>query len=468
MVTHMVTAAWGSWHVEQLLRVALPSLLAEDNLPAFAKAHPVRYVITTTRTDAERIRGSSVLQKIASLAEVELRYLDEDDIRDPIETHHRVWAEAVKRARKQRALLLLLPPDVVFSEGAFGNLARLVSAGKRVIYNMYLRAQSETFVPELLDRFGSADGALRIGVGVAVEGVAFRGARRAAARPRSGVAQPDVAAPVRAMDRRVPPAAGDTGGLPRGPEMVTSERVQYERGLRMNVRMLVCGFVLGAGTALVSTEILSAGEPDFDDARMKLYQKYALPGPFHDKMEFFEGEWDVTTKIWMEGPDAPPALSTATVSHKFMFGDRFLQTTMRGTINLEINGEVMAIPTEAIGYLGYDNFKEKYVSVWIDSYNTGIHYAEGNVDETGKIFTYFATMDVWEENARDRPYKMVDRIVDDNTIVSEVHDLIVQGETRIFEMVSKRRLPPKAKAKTKAETKAKTKAETKAKTKAKP
>lgn len=213
----------------------------------------------------------------------------------------------------------------------------------------------------------------------------------------------------------------------------------------MNVRMLVCGFVLGAGTALVSTEILSAGEPGDDDERLRLYQKYALPGPFHEKMEFFEGEWDVTTKIWMEGPDAPPALSTATVSNKFIFGDRFLQTRMAGTINLEINGEVMTIPTEAIGYLGYDNFKEKYVTVWIDSHNTGIHYAEGNVDKTGKIFTYFGTMDVWQENARDRPYKIVDRIVDDNTIVTEMHDLMRQGETRIFEMVSKRRRPPKVK-----------------------
>ena len=209
----------------------------------------------------------------------------------------------------------------------------------------------------------------------------------------------------------------------------------------MNVRMLVCGFVLGVGTALVSTEILLAGEPGFDDERMKLYQKYSLPGPFHDKMEFFEGEWDATMKIWIEGPDAPPALSTTTISNTLMFGDRFLQTRMAGTINLEINGEVMVIPTEAIGYLGYDNFKEKYVSVWIDSHNTGIHYAEGNIDETGKIFTYFGMMDVWEENARDRPYKMVDRIVDDSTIVTEMHDLMLQGETRIFEMVSKRRRP---------------------------
>ncbi len=209
----------------------------------------------------------------------------------------------------------------------------------------------------------------------------------------------------------------------------------------MKFRMLLCGFSLGVVAALLSGELLSAGGPRDDDEMMRLYQKYALPGPFHEKLEFFEGEWDVTTKIWMSGPDAPPAVSTSTVSSKLMFGDRFLQTKMRGTMNLEINGEVMPIPMEAIGYVGYDNFKQKYTSVWIDSHNTGIYYAEGNVDETGKVFTYFGTMDVWEENARDRPYKMVDRIIDENTTVSEMHDLMLEGQTRIFEMVAKRRQP---------------------------
>ena len=207
--------------------------------------------------------------------------------------------------------------------------------------------------------------------------------------------------------------------------------------------MVVCGFVLGAGTALVSTELLGeAGDVDMAEL-MKAYQKYTTPGEGHKRLEFFEGVWEVDMKIWMEGPDAPPALSTATVSNTLMFGDRFLQTESRGTMTMEIGGTVMQIPTEAVGYIGYDIFKEKYVTIWIDSHNTGIYYAEGNVDETGKVFTYFGLMDMWEENARDRPYKIVDRVVDQNTMVTQMYDLMSTDARPIFEMTSKRKQPRK-------------------------
>jgi hypothetical protein len=96
---------------------------------------------------------------------------------------------------------------------------------------------------------------------------------------------------------------------------------------------------------------------------------------------------------------------------------------------------------EAIGYIGYDNFKEKYIGIWIDSHSTGIYYSEGTVDETGKLFTYFMEMDEWETGRRGVPYKMTDKVIDNGkTIVSEFHDLTMpDGKTLMMQMTSKRK-----------------------------
>ena len=149
----------------------------------------------------------------------------------------------------------------------------------------------------------------------------------------------------------------------------------------------------------------------------------------------------MTTKIWMEGPDEPPNVSHATVWSKAVFGGRFIHTTMKGTMSFEYQGKVIEFPTEAVGYVGYDNFKEKYVSVWIDSNGTAIYYAEGHVDPSGKIFTYYGEMDEWETGQRDKLYKIQTRIVNEDTVIDEMHDLtMADGKTLIFEMVSRRKM----------------------------
>lgn len=220
----------------------------------------------------------------------------------------------------------------------------------------------------------------------------------------------------------------------------------------MKLRLLALGFVFGVTTALLSSQVLSGDKSDKAEKAdkgaetkqmMELWKKYALPGDYHQKLEVFAGDWDVTTRIWMEGPGEPPNVSNSTVQSELIFGGRFLRTNMRGMMSLEVEGEMMEFPIEAVGYVGYDNFKQKYVSIWIDSHNTGIYYTEGFVDPTGRIFTYIGTMDEWETGQRDKPYKMVDQVISENRIVSQMHDLTMpEGQTRVFEMVAARKSAP--------------------------
>ncbi len=211
----------------------------------------------------------------------------------------------------------------------------------------------------------------------------------------------------------------------------------------MKFRMLAGGFALGAVTTLVSiqADCLGGDEPDKRaDEMMQNWTKYALPGAHHEKLEYHEGEWNSTFNIWMEGPDKPPAISKAVVSSKLIFGGRFLETRMRGITRMEMHGEKMEIPIEAVGYLGYDNFKEKYVSVWIGSDGTQIHYSEGLPDATGNVITYYGTSDDWASGQHDKPFKMVSTIVDENSTRMVLYDLTMPpGKDRIFEEESTRR-----------------------------
>ena len=94
------------------------------------------------------------------------------------------------------------------------------------------------------------------------------------------------------------------------------------------------------------------------------------------------------------------------------------------------------VPIEGIGYRGYDNFKKKYVQFWVDSGGTGIYYSEGTADESGRVVTYFATVDDWHSGERDKPCKMVETIVDEDTVTLVMYDLTMPpGKDRLFEAV---------------------------------
>jgi hypothetical protein len=68
---------------------------------------------------------------------------------DPIAMHHILWRRSIDDAREAGAMILLIPPDVVWSNGAFGHIADVASLGKTAIFMTYVRVVSETAVPEV-------------------------------------------------------------------------------------------------------------------------------------------------------------------------------------------------------------------------------------------------------------------------------------------------------------------------------
>gem|GEM_PF-321334 len=173
------------------------------------------------------------------------------------------------------------------------------------------------------------------------------------------------------------------------------------------------------------------GAPAISEEEMtKRWMAAATPGAAHKALDSQAGEWDLTTKAWMPGVDAPTE-SKGKSSTKWILGDRFLQS--------DVTGEMMGMPMTGLGITGYDNFKKKYVTFWIDSLGTAMYTAEGTFDAAGKVFTYHGKMDEPATGEKDKPVKFVHRVLSADKHVFEIHDVGLGAKSKVMEMTYTRK-----------------------------
>jgi hypothetical protein len=199
-------------------------------------------------------------------------------------------------------------------------------------------------------------------------------------------------------------------------------------------------------TLLSAAHCIAADQPaqgDSSDATqsaemaemMEKWQEVATPGKPHEVLKPLEGKWNTVTKMWMAGPEGPATESKGATEYKWVLGGRYLQQTYEG--------QLMGMPMSGIGLLGYDNYKKKYTSCWIDSASTAMLTSEGLLDRTGKVITLFGTMDEWLTGEHDKAVKYVIRMLDEDKHLFELHDLgIVDGDkedTKVLEITYTRR-----------------------------
>lgn len=146
----------------------------------------------------------------------------------------------------------------------------------------------------------------------------------------------------------------------------------------MSRKLLLVAFVVLC-TASFSAVAVPAEEPQADQQKMmQEYMKLMSPGPPHDYFKGMVGKWDVVTTAWMT-PGAEPAVSKGTSESTLIMGGRFLMSNFTGTM--------FGQPFEGIQIDGYDNFKKKYVMLWVDNSNTGFYFLEGTRDTTTGVLT---------------------------------------------------------------------------------
>ncbi|MEZ5064862.1 MAG: DUF1579 domain-containing protein [bacterium] len=117
--------------------------------------------------------------------------------------------------------------------------------------------------------------------------------------------------------------------------------------------------------------------PAMDEAAMmEAWQKTMMPGPEHKEMEYFVGDWKLTSKSWMMG-EGEPQVSTGTAHGEMFMGGRFLHSTTKS--------EMMGLPFEGLSLSGYDNVKKEHYNLWFDTMGTGVMYSTGNKDAEGNM-----------------------------------------------------------------------------------
>ncbi len=149
--------------------------------------------------------------------------------------------------------------------------------------------------------------------------------------------------------------------------------------------VLVLSIVLLASVSGMQETKKPAAQPPMDEkAAMEMMMKLATPGEAHKKLEVLVGTWSAKNTMWMD-PSKPPTVSEGSSEHKWILGGRFLEQRYEGNF--------MGMPFSGLGYTGYDNFKKKYVGVWMDSAGTSIMNTTGAFEASGKVLRSSARMD---------------------------------------------------------------------------
>jgi len=159
------------------------------------------------------------------------------------------------------------------------------------------------------------------------------------------------------------------------------------------------------------------------------------PGAFHRKLERFIGEWDVTVRVWMMGPDLPPLESPGASKIDWVLGGRFTMETI--TADLNMGG--MAVQMESMLVSGYDNYRNIYVGTLMGNTSTEIIPYQGGVSLDGRTFNHYGTMHEPMLNVSGRMIRFETVIEDDDHHTTAVYDLHAGEDYKVLEFAYARK-----------------------------
>ena len=159
-------------------------------------------------------------------------------------------------------------------------------------------------------------------------------------------------------------------------------------------RIVAIAVVAGAALAFAQ----GANAQEMTPEMMETWARYSNPGEHHQPFAEMAGNWTHAVTMWM-APGAPPMESTATSESEVEMGGRWLEEEFTGTMwGQPFNGENL---------LGYDNFREEYVSIWRDNLSTAAMITRGTYDPATKTLTMTGNVDDFMSGARDVPVRQV-------------------------------------------------------------
>ena len=103
-------------------------------------------------------------------------------------------------------------------------------------------------------------------------------------------------------------------------------------------------------------------------------------------------------------------------------------------LRLAGSGRMMGMAVETFHVLGYDNFKQSFVTTTVTSVDTAMLRAEGDLTPDGKALITYGTLDEYLTGEHDKMVRYVWRFLGDDEFVLEIHDLpIGEVDTKVVE-----------------------------------
>ena len=141
------------------------------------------------------------------------------------------------------------------------------------------------------------------------------------------------------------------------------------------------------------------------------WEAASVVGERHAALEGLVGEWDVDVWVALGGAQVE---SKGKATYRWLIEGRWLAQ--------ELECAVQGRPIKGFGVTGYDNFKGKYVSTWVDDQSTAMLRYEGQMNAKGDVLRTYGVMDEPMTGEHDRPVMRVTRM-GEGTHTVEVHDL---------------------------------------------
>lgn len=164
--------------------------------------------------------------------------------------------------------------------------------------------------------------------------------------------------------------------------------------------------------------------PDME-AMMEAWTQANTPGPQHERLAWFEGEWTTQASHWM-GPGEPQT-SSGKSSMKMVLDGRFLHD--------HHESEWMGQPFSGKGFTGYDNMAGHYVSYWFDSMSTGVFSGQGQFDADSNSYQYVSEYTDPTSPDNPTPVRYVMSIDGDDQFTFSWFEDRGEGEMKTMEIV---------------------------------
>lgn len=133
----IITIVWGESHLDDLLSVTLPALIAPGNLPALVQSFDCEFVLVTETKLFERVRNAPVFRQIESKCKARLVSLD-DLVMTRLHygmtltyAYMRGFEDLGERVTDW--YLIFLNADFVLADGSYRSLAQRMISGERLV-----------------------------------------------------------------------------------------------------------------------------------------------------------------------------------------------------------------------------------------------------------------------------------------------------------------------------------------------